>query len=126
MQERSSAEMHDEPPESRQHFDIWNFTTADKDAGAQSYFGAWLGENAGLRFLLDPPESRQHFDILGSDGSRRLASLSSHHTPLRGRCAAPHAVLLAVDACGLTFGSDEAGAAHGELCGDRLASDREP
>ena len=40
MQERSSAEMHDEPPESRQHFDVWNFTTADKDAGAQSYFGA--------------------------------------------------------------------------------------
>lgn len=29
-----------EPPESRQHFDVWGFTTADKDAGAQSYFGA--------------------------------------------------------------------------------------
>lgn len=28
------------PPDSRQHFDVWSFTTADKDAGAQSYFGA--------------------------------------------------------------------------------------
>lgn len=28
------------PPESRQHFDIWQFTTADKDDGQQSYFGA--------------------------------------------------------------------------------------
>jgi DNA modification methylase len=28
------------PPESRQHFDIWSFPAADKDAGAQSYFGA--------------------------------------------------------------------------------------
>lgn len=23
-----------------QHFDVWNFATADKTAGAQSYFGA--------------------------------------------------------------------------------------
>jgi len=29
-----------EPPESRQHFDIWQFATADKDDGQQSYFGA--------------------------------------------------------------------------------------
>lgn len=29
-----------EPPESRQHFDIWTFASADKDAGQQSYFGA--------------------------------------------------------------------------------------
>lgn len=28
------------PPESRQHFDIWQFATADKDSGSQSYFGA--------------------------------------------------------------------------------------
>jgi hypothetical protein len=28
------------PPDSRQHFDIWQFQTADKDAGSQSYFGA--------------------------------------------------------------------------------------
>lgn len=29
-----------EPPGSRQHFDVWSFTTADKGAGSQSYFGA--------------------------------------------------------------------------------------
>lgn len=29
-----------QPPESRQHFDVWQFATADRDAGAQSYFGA--------------------------------------------------------------------------------------
>ncbi len=29
-----------EPPESRQHFDIWQFATADKEDGQQSYFGA--------------------------------------------------------------------------------------
>lgn len=27
-------------PDSRQHFDIWQFATADKDSGSQSYFGA--------------------------------------------------------------------------------------
>jgi hypothetical protein len=27
-------------PESRQHFDVWQFATADKDDGQQSYFGA--------------------------------------------------------------------------------------
>jgi hypothetical protein len=27
-------------PDFRQHFDVWSFATADKDAGAQSYFGA--------------------------------------------------------------------------------------
>jgi len=27
-------------PESRQHFDVWTFPTADKDDGQQSYFGA--------------------------------------------------------------------------------------
>jgi hypothetical protein len=28
------------PPDSRQHFDVWQFQTADKDAGSPSYFGA--------------------------------------------------------------------------------------
>jgi hypothetical protein len=28
------------PPASRQHFDVWSFQTADKDDGAQSYFGS--------------------------------------------------------------------------------------
>ena len=27
------------PPESRQHFDVWQFATADDDAGTPSYFG---------------------------------------------------------------------------------------
>lgn len=30
----------DSPPESRQEFDVWQFATADKDDGQQSYFGA--------------------------------------------------------------------------------------
>lgn len=30
----------DSAPESRQHFDIWQFATADKNDGQQSYFGA--------------------------------------------------------------------------------------
>lgn len=38
LQERKSAEM--QPPASRQHFDIWQFATSDKDSGQQSYFGA--------------------------------------------------------------------------------------
>jgi hypothetical protein len=29
-----------DPPASRQHFDVWSFQSADKDAGQQSYFGA--------------------------------------------------------------------------------------
>jgi uncharacterized protein YjcR len=36
---RKDAES-DNPPESRQHFDIWQFATSDKDSGQQSYFGA--------------------------------------------------------------------------------------
>jgi DNA modification methylase len=47
------------PPESRQHFDIWQFSTADKDAGNQSYFGAMppqIVENL-LWFYTDPKDS---------------------------------------------------------------------
>ena len=49
-----------EPPESRQHFDVWSFQTADKDAGSQSYFGAippQVVENL-LWFYSDPVSSR--------------------------------------------------------------------
>jgi len=64
-----------------QHFDIWQFATADKDSGQQSYFGTrlpnWLAEKrkasefgqAGRvgekakAFVNSPPESRHHFDI---------------------------------------------------------------
>lgn len=38
LQDGKSAEM--QPPASRQHFDVWQFKTADKDSGQQSYFGA--------------------------------------------------------------------------------------
>ena len=36
---RNSA-LFGQAPESRQHFDVWSFKIADKDAGAQSYFGS--------------------------------------------------------------------------------------
>jgi hypothetical protein len=39
MQNRESADLH-KAPESRQHFDVWQFQSSDKDAGQQSYFGA--------------------------------------------------------------------------------------
>lgn len=39
IQNRTDPEMNT-PPESRQHFDVWQFATADQDDGRQSYFGA--------------------------------------------------------------------------------------
>ena len=48
-----------DPPDSRQHFDIWQFATADKDAGQQSYFGAvppQVVENL-LWFYTDPGQT---------------------------------------------------------------------
>ena len=33
------------PPESREHFDIWQFATSDKDSGQQSYFGAKISQS---------------------------------------------------------------------------------
>lgn len=38
-EKRKSSEF-GQHPTSRQHFDIWQFATSDKDSGAQSYFGA--------------------------------------------------------------------------------------
>jgi len=38
-EKRNSADFA-QPPESRQHFDVWQFAKADKDAGQQSYFGS--------------------------------------------------------------------------------------
>ena len=35
IQERKTADLNN-PPESRQHFDVWQFATADKDSGSQS------------------------------------------------------------------------------------------
>jgi len=40
IQESADQRKFVEPPESRQHFDVWSFQSADKDAGQQSYFGA--------------------------------------------------------------------------------------
>jgi transposase len=51
------------PPESRQHFDVWQFATADDDAGTPSYFGKlppqiienllWLFSEPG-QIVVDP------------------------------------------------------------------------
>lgn len=38
MQNRTNSELHN-APESRQHFDVWNFHKADDDAGTESFFG---------------------------------------------------------------------------------------
>lgn len=55
LQERKSAEV--QAPESRQHFDVWQFPTTDREAGGQqSYFGAvppQVVENL-LWFFTDP------------------------------------------------------------------------
>jgi hypothetical protein len=57
-----------EPPDSRQHFDIWEFAKADKDAGQQSYFGtiAAMSPKASQRAALQGPR-RNHL-------ARRLLS----------------------------------------------------
>jgi hypothetical protein len=44
----------DNVPESRQHFDVWNF---------QPTISAWVEENKQLPIFYQPPESRQHFDV---------------------------------------------------------------
>jgi DNA-binding transcriptional regulator YdaS (Cro superfamily) len=36
LQENAKLREFVDPPESRQHFDIWQFSTSDKDAGQQS------------------------------------------------------------------------------------------
>jgi hypothetical protein len=55
---RKSAEFSD-APESRQHFDVWQFATANKESGQQSYFGAvppQVIENL-LWFFTDPGDT---------------------------------------------------------------------
>lgn len=58
LQERRSAEL--QAPESRQHFDVWQFPTTDREAGGQqSYFGAvppQVLENL-LWFFTDPGQT---------------------------------------------------------------------
>lgn len=92
---QKSAELRDlvEPPESRQHFDVWQFATADKDAGQQSYFGAippQVVENL-LWFYTDPGEvvvdlfagSGTTIDVAKKMGRRVWASdiRGDHYSP---------------------------------------------
>lgn len=83
-----------QPPESRQHFDVWQFATADKDDGAQSYFGATppqVIENL-LWFYTDPGEivvdlfagSGTMVDVAKRMGRRVWASdiRGNHYSPL--------------------------------------------
>lgn len=82
------------PPSSRQHFDIWSFQSADKDAGSQSYFGSLppqVVENL-LWFFTDPGQvvvdpfagSGTTIDVAKAMGRRVWAS------DIRGNSYAPH------------------------------------
>lgn len=83
-----------QPPESRQHFDIWQFTHADKGSGQQSYFGAvppQVLENL-LWFWTEPGEividlfagSGTTVDVAKAMGRRVWAS------DIRGNHYSPH------------------------------------
>lgn len=83
-----------EPPESRQHFDVWQFATTDKDSGSQSYFGAippQVVENL-LWFYTDPGDvvmdlfagSGTTIDVAKRMGRRVWAS------DIRGDYYSPH------------------------------------
>ena len=83
-----------EQPDSRQHFDIWQFQTADQDAGQQSYFGAvppQVVENL-LWFFTEPGEivvdlfagSGTTIDVAKRMGRRVWAS------DIRGDYYSPH------------------------------------
>lgn len=82
------------PPSSRQHFDIWQFQNSDKDAGAQSYFGAlppqvvenllWFYTNVG-DVVVDPfAGSGTSIDVAKRMGRRVWAS------DIRGNHYSPH------------------------------------
>ena len=92
---KDSAELRKstEPPDSRQHFDVWSFQTADKDAGSQSYFGAippQVVENL-LWFYSDPGDvvvdlfagSGTTVDVAKAMGRRVWASdiRGDHYSP---------------------------------------------
>lgn len=90
------------PPSSRQHFDVWNFQSADKDAGAQSYFGALppqVVENL-LWFYTEPGQtvvdlfagSGTTVDVAKKMGRRVWAS------DIRGNHYSPHLPIHAHDA----------------------------
>jgi hypothetical protein len=82
------------PPPSRQHFDVWQFATADHDAGAQSYFGAippqvienllWFFTEPG-QIVVDPfAGSGTTIDVAKRMGRRVWAS------DIRGNQYSPH------------------------------------
>lgn len=92
------------PPESRQHFDVWSFTKADKTAGSQSYFGAippQVVENL-LWFYTDPGDivvdlfagSGTTIDVAKTMGRRVWAS------DIRGDRYSPHLPIRQHDATG--------------------------
>src|SRR6516162_1293745 len=89
-----SADAENAPPDSRQHFDIWQFATADQDAGSQSYFGAMppqVMENL-LWFFTEPGDivvdpfagSGTTVDVAKAMGRRVWAS------DIRGNHYSPH------------------------------------
>jgi len=91
---RKSADAENRPPDSRQHFDIWQFATADQDAGSQSYFGALppqVVENL-LWFFTEPGDivvdpfagSGTTVDVAKAMGRRVWAS------DIRGNHYSPH------------------------------------
>jgi hypothetical protein len=81
------------PPASLQHFDVWSFAKADKDAGAQSYFGAlppqivenllWYFTKAG-QIVFDPfAGGGTVIDVAKTMGRRVWASdiQGDHYSP---------------------------------------------
>src|SRR6516165_3336287 len=89
-----SADAENAPPDSRQHFDIWQFATADQDDDSQSYFGAMppqVMENL-LWFFTEPGDivvdpfagSGTTVDVAKAMGRRVWAS------DIRGNHYSPH------------------------------------
>lgn len=92
-EKREDAEFR-QAPASRQHFDIWSFTHADKDSGQQSYFGAvppqvlenllWLWTEPGQIIVDLFTGSGTTIDVAKSMGRRVWAS------DIRGNHYSPH------------------------------------
>ena len=85
------------PPESQQHFDVWSFQTADKDAGQQSYFGAlppqvvenllWLYTEPGQTVVDSFAGSGTTIEVAKAMGRRiwasdRIGNRYSPHLPI--------------------------------------------
>jgi DNA modification methylase len=94
ISEKSANTDFSDAPASRQHFDIWQFNSSDKDAGQQSYFGALppqVVENL-LWFFTEPGQivvdlfagSGTTVDVAKAMGRRVWAS------DIRGNHYSPH------------------------------------